>query len=120
MGKPVVHFEIGCRDLPQAVDFYSQLFDWNITGEAPAAMIDTRSAGRGATGHISSLGHEPHQYTIFYVEVESLGDSLKKVEELGGKMLVPPIPLPTGTFAWIADPGGNTVGLWQPNSSANA
>ena len=120
MGKPVVHFEIGCRDLPQTADFYSKLFDWSITGEAPAAMIDTQASGRGATGHITTLGHEPHQYTIFYVEVENLGDYLKKAEELGGRTLVPPVPLPTGTFAWIADPGGNTVGLWQPKTSAGA
>jgi predicted enzyme related to lactoylglutathione lyase len=117
MGNPVVHFEIGCRDLPQTVDFYSKLFDWNIAGQAPAAMIDTQAGGRGATGHISTLGHEPHQYTTFYVEVESVAEYLKKAEALGGKTIVPPVPLPTGTFAWIADPGGNTVGLWQPKST---
>jgi hypothetical protein len=26
---------------------------------------------------------------------------------------VPPITLPTGTFAWFADPEGNTIGLWK-------
>ncbi len=39
---------------------------------------------------------------------------LKKAVDLGGKMLVPPIDIPTGTFAWFADPEGNTIGLWKP------
>jgi uncharacterized protein len=27
---------------------------------------------------------------------------------------VPPVAIPTGTFAWFADPEGNVVGLWKP------
>jgi hypothetical protein len=36
---------------------------------------------------------------------------LKKTESLGGKTLVPPVKIPTCTFAWMQDPEGNTVGL---------
>jgi uncharacterized protein len=39
---------------------------------------------------------------------------LDKATALGGKMLVPPIPIPTGKFAWFADPEGNMIGLIQP------
>jgi predicted enzyme related to lactoylglutathione lyase len=39
---------------------------------------------------------------------------LDKAGTLGGKTLVPPVEIPTGTFAWFADPDGNTVGLWKP------
>lgn len=28
MGKPVVHFEIGCRDKAKTAEFYGALFDW--------------------------------------------------------------------------------------------
>jgi uncharacterized protein len=61
----------------------------------------------------TSLGHEPHQYTTFYVEVASIVATLEAVERLGGKKIVGPVPLPTGQFAWFADPEGNTIGLWQ-------
>jgi predicted enzyme related to lactoylglutathione lyase len=27
---------------------------------------------------------------------------------------VPKVAIPTGSFAWLSDPDGNTVGLWQP------
>jgi uncharacterized protein len=115
MGKPVVHFEIGCRSLQKTSQFYSELFDWSINQQGPAAMIST-GADKSITGHITSLGHEPHNYTIFYVEVEDIAAALKKAESLGGKTIVGPIPIPTGTFAWFADPEGNTIGLIQPKS----
>ena len=110
MPNPVVHFEIGCRDNAKTAEFYQKLFEWKITSAGPASMIDAQG---GIPGHITALGHEPHKYTIFYVEVENIAVALAKAESLGGKTLVPPIRIPTGTFAWFADPEGNTVGLLQ-------
>jgi uncharacterized protein len=80
----------------------------------PAAMIAAETGG--IAGHITALGHEPHHYTIFYVGVDDVAASLKKAELLGGKTLIPPVNIPTGTFAWMQDPEGNTVGLWKPKS----
>ena len=113
MGQPVVHFEIGCRDLAKTSDFFSRLFDWQLQTMGPAAMVNTGGAG-GIQGHMTVLGHEPHHYTIFYVEVDDIGAYLEKATALGGKTLVPPVEIPTGTFAWFADPEGNTIGLWKP------
>lgn len=114
MGRPVIHFEIGCRDSQKTQEFYKKMFDWKVETFGPAAMIAAEGSGIG--GHITSLGHEPHHYTIFYVDVEDVAAYLKKAESLGGKTLVPPMEIPTGTFAWMQDPEGNTVGLWKPKS----
>jgi uncharacterized protein len=113
MPHPVVHFEIGCKDSKRTQEFYESVFDWKITVAGPAAMID---AGGGPTGHISALGHEPHHYTIFYVEVDDVQAYLDRAQQLGAKTLVPPVPIPTGTFAWLQDPEGNTIGLWKPSA----
>lgn len=112
MPHPVVHFEIGCKDKEATSAFYSEAFDWKID-PGPMGMIDTGSAS-GIQGHIATLGHEPHQFTNFYVETGDVAASLAKVESLGGKTIVPPVSIPSGTFAWFADPEGNTVGLWKP------
>ena len=74
-------------------------------------MMET---GKGITGHVTTAGHEPYHYTIFYVEMDDLQAYLDKAASLGGKTLVPPVPIPTGTFARMQDPEGNTVGLWKP------
>ena len=80
----------------------------------PAAMIQTGSE-RGIQGHFTALGHEPHHYTIFYVEVEDIGEHLAKAQDLGGKVVVPKVDIPNyGSFAWFADPEGNIIGLWTP------
>jgi uncharacterized protein len=115
MGRPVVHFEIGCRDSTKTQEFYRKLFDWKIEGMGPAAaMIAPEPPGVG--GHITAPGHEPHHYTIFYVDVEDVPAYLAKAESLGGKTLVPPVEIPYGTFAWMQDPEGNMVGLWKAKS----
>ena len=115
MPNPVVHFEIGCRDSAKTSEFYTTLFVWNTQAMGPAMMINTGSPA-GIQGHMTQLGHEPFHYTIFYVQVEDIEESLKKAEGLGGKTLVPKVDIPTGSFAWFADPEGNTVGLWKPTT----
>jgi predicted enzyme related to lactoylglutathione lyase len=112
MGRPVVHFEIGCRDRAKTGDFYSKLFGWQITAAGPASNVQTGSP-KGIPGHITSLGHEPEHYIMFYVDVEDVKAALDKAVELGGKTIVGPVKIPTGTFAWFSDPDGNTIGLLQ-------
>jgi hypothetical protein len=55
--------------------------------------------------------HFQQHYTIFYVEVDDVQAYLDKAASLGGKTIVPPVKIPTGTFAWFSDLDGNTVGL---------
>jgi uncharacterized protein len=113
MGQPVVHFEIGCRDKEKTEEFFSKLFDWKIERMGPGCMISTGSEA-GINGHITSLGHEPHNYVTVYVQVDDLQTYLDKAGTLGGKTLVPPVEIPgQGSFAWLADPDGNVIGLWK-------
>jgi len=107
MSNPVMYFEIGCRSLDKGIDFYKSLFDWHFHGN----HLDTGEGGIG--GHVNSLGHEPHNYTIFYVQVDDIPATLEKVAGLGGKPIVGPIEIESGWFAWFSDPDGNTVGLWK-------
>jgi len=112
MAHPVVHFEIGCKDKQATSEFYQSVFGWVIDA-GPMGGIDTGTSA-GIAGHIAALGHEPHQFTHFYIETDDVAASLKSVEAAGGKTIVPPVPIPTGTFAWFADVEGNIVGLWKP------
>ena len=118
MPAPVVHFEIGCRDVERAKKFYGELLGWEFQAYGPAAMISNvgKMAGtEGIGGHINALGHEPHKYVTIYAQVDNLQASLDKAGKLGGKTMVPPQEVPgMGHFAWLADPEGNVVGLWKP------
>ena len=117
---PVVHFEIGCRDGAKTREFFAKLFGWDISGADAGMMIHTRGAGN-IGGHIAELAPEWGAYVTVYVEVEDLEVYLRKAVELGGKTLVPPVTLPgQGSFAWLAAPEGNIIGIWKPENALKA
>ena len=110
---PVVHVEILGIDAPRLQRFYADLFGWKITLNpigygyvpvAPAAPVAlTGGIGRSPQGQ---------PLVIFYVKVADPAATLKRAQELGGKIAMPPVDVPGGiTFARFADPEGNVVGL---------
>ena len=109
---PVIHFEIGCKDSESTKAFYKEAFGWSINQRGPAAVIDPTEKGIG--GHITSLGHEPHNYVTVYLQVDNIDEYLERIEKLGGKKIIGPVPIPTGRFAWFSDPEGNMLGLQEP------
>lgn len=109
--NPVVFFEIGCKDAATTKQFYKNVFGWepNQFGLINAEMQ------KGISGHINSLGHEPHNYVMIYIEVDDINAYIAKVQNAGGKRIVDPIPLPNGKqFAWVNDAEGNLIGLLTP------
>lgn len=80
MGRPVIHFEIGCRDSKKTQEFYTRMFGWTITEAGPAATMAPGASG--IEGPITALSHEPYHYTTFYVDVEAVAAYLQKAESL--------------------------------------
>ena len=104
------HFEIGVRDQAKAEKFYGNVFDWKMEPQPNMTMIRT---GDDVGGHFNTLGHEPHNYVLFYVMVDDVAATIKKVEAAGGKKIVGPVPEGEGNvFAWVADPEGNVIGIY--------
>ena len=117
MGNPVVHFEINSQNPAALHEFYGKLFDWQIhvVPEMGYGMIDTQ--GRGIDGGIGP-SRGPNQVT-FYIEVADLKDAIARIEDAGGKVVVPITEVPgVVTFAQFADPDGNVVGLVKSEPTA--
>lgn len=116
MAAPVVHFELGFKDIAKAKAFYGPLLGWEFQSHGPAAMM-SNIGGPGAVGiggHLSSLGHEPHNYCVVYALVDDLASTIAQAERLGGSCLITPTEVPgMGHFAWLKDPEGNLFGLWK-------
>src|SRR5215467_749185 len=112
MGNAVVHFEIGGPDDKPLVDFYGQLFGWNLQPFEGGGytLIDTRGGG-GINGGIGkSQTGEP--WSTFYVEAEDLQAVLGKAESLGAKTVMPVTDFGGAvTIAMFNDPDGLLVGL---------
>jgi predicted enzyme related to lactoylglutathione lyase len=115
MASPVVHWEIGGRDLDALTAFYRGLFGWEATGfDADYRLV---SLGEGIGGGLMRCRDDMPTYVTIYVAVDDLDATLAKVGELGGVALVPPTPIPgVGAFALFQDPEGNTIGILRPNA----
>ncbi len=115
MGYPVTYFDIGCEDAPRNRRFYQEAFGWKLVDRGLSAMAEP-AEGKGISGAITSLGHEPHQYVMVYLEVDDIPAVLAKIEEYGGSVVMAETPIPSGgSFAWFKDPGGNMLGLHKKN-----
>ncbi|MGD9691562.1 MAG: VOC family protein [Phycisphaerales bacterium] len=116
---PIVHFEIGCQDLAKTSKFYADIFGWQYHEGMPnMSMVKNlgpmgEPKSDGIAGHISSLGHPPHQYVTFYAMVDDINATLDQINKAGGSTLIPKQEVPgMGWFAWFKDPEGNALGLW--------
>jgi predicted enzyme related to lactoylglutathione lyase len=116
MGAPVTWFEINTGDPRAAREFYAALFGWQLQVLADAddyALVDT--GGEGTIGGGIGQSQGPNQ-VIFYIEVDDPQAYLDRVEQAGGKTLVPVTEIPDMvTFAQFSDPQGNVVGLVKSN-----
>ncbi|OGD91294.1 hypothetical protein A3D07_01375 [Candidatus Curtissbacteria bacterium RIFCSPHIGHO2_02_FULL_42_15] len=128
----VIHFEIAVSDFERAKKFYSSLFDWKfltwVEGETDYVLIQT--VGTDDKGMPQEPGAinggmfkrpskraegEGENAFVCTVEVEDIDETLKKVEDAGGKVIMPKREVPgIGFSARCFDLDGNIFGLLQP------
>ncbi len=113
----IAHFDIPVDSLERARKFYSALFGWKLESfsEKDYWMI---YAGEENIGGMMKRQH-PDQKITDYFGVSSVQESSNKVENLGGKILVPKTAVSKmGYFAVCMDTEGNVFGLWEDNPQA--
>jgi hypothetical protein len=99
-----------------AAKFYAQLFGWQAV-EFPGGMNYTlfKQNGRDVGGLMKSPSDQIPPHWLAYVMVENVDASAKKAGELGAKVMMPPMDIPTvGRIAVFQDPQGAALGLFQP------
>jgi uncharacterized protein len=119
----VVHFEIPTDDLSRAKDFYGSVFGWQLqTVEemqytvAMTTPVDDRQMPTepGAINGGLMQRTPDTSAPVVTIGVDSIDESLKKVEASGGEVVRPRTAIPgMGAFAYLKDSEGNVVGLWE-------
>ncbi len=116
MGNPVVHFEIAVKDGKKGSEFYKNMFDWRYQFDEQMGYYGIEAQGEGSIGggiFQTDLDKFP-PYVSIYIEVNDITKYLEKAVELGGKILVPVMPIgDMGEIGMFADPDGNVIGLWK-------
>lgn len=126
----VVHFEIGVKDLDKARAFYSETFGWKLQNwtmpdgsvyvGVHTTPIDEQTrlplkpgAINGGIMKKNDAVKDVHG-AIIAVNVASIDDSVQQVEKAGGSLVTPKTDvMGMGFYAYIKDPDGNLLGLWE-------
>ncbi len=111
MPAPVVHFELRSPDPDATRSFFGELFGWTYgDGGLPGyTYVNTGVEGAIPGGIGPVQGGEP--MTVFFVGVADVEESLRRGEELGGRVVQPATSVPGVTFGILADPQGRVVGV---------
>ena len=118
MGNPIVHFELMGPDGEAQKSFYAGIFDWKIEAVEGSEQYFMTDTGEGQMGGAVGKGSEEiPQYVTIYVQVDDIEATLEKIEDSGGKTILPRTEIPEMvTYALFADPAGNMVGLVEAGS----
>jgi uncharacterized protein len=126
----VIHFEIPANDRVKSRGFYTRVFDWKI--------LDVPMKMNGSTGTYTTattVSTDPKTMTptepgaingairdrtgtirapVIVVMVDSIDKHLKIVTEAGCKIVEGKQTIEgLGHYAYVADPDGNVIGLWE-------
>jgi hypothetical protein len=116
MEHKICHFEIPAEDVEKIKDFYQKLFGWEIKKDEHMEYFLIKT-GEGVGGGIMKK-ENPQQKPINYILVESVDEHAKKVQELGGRIMMEKQEIPSVGFHAIAsDPEGNVFGIFEENRS---
>ena len=120
----VVHFEIPVDDADRARAFYGSAFDWGIQPMegydytvALTTPVDEKTQVPTEPGAING-GLAPRTAETstprIVIQVNSIDESLKKIEAEGGRAVAPRAEMPgMGAYAYFKDTEGNLLGLWE-------
>lgn len=108
--------ELMTTDVAGAKAFYRELFGWEMRdAQTPDMTYTMLKAGDQEVGGLMAIPAEakgaPPAWGA-YVTVDDVDQQLRRVEQLGGKVIVPARDIPdVGRFAVISDPQGAMLSM---------
>ena len=129
MSNRPVHFEIHASDPEKSIAFYQALFGWRFD-RYPMPMPywgvvtgDDKTPGING-GLMQRMGPPPTDGApvnawVVTVDVANVDEAFASALKLGGVAAVPKQAIPmTGWVAYVKDPDGNIIGLYQNDPKA--
>jgi predicted enzyme related to lactoylglutathione lyase len=111
MGNPVMWFEVAGKDRQGLKDFYSQLFEWQLSDMEAMPYTTVEAGDEGIPGGLGAAPEGSPGHVTFYVQVADIEAALAKAEGLGGKKAMGPMDIPSGQIGLFTDPEGHQIGL---------
>ncbi len=119
----IIHFEIPVDDPERASSFYRDTLGWEISALEGMAYWLVRAGAPeepGADGALIGRG-DIHRTPIVIAGVDDVDETLRRVGQAGGEVLQGKLPVPgVGWSAYVRDSEGNTIGIFEADSTAAA
>ena len=109
--KGVTFFEISGPDADALRRFYGDGLGLTLTDPIDGYTMAPAGDGDAVDGGIWS---GPDAWAVPFVWVDDLDAALARVEDAGGKVVVPPFDHGPTRAAHVLDPAGNRVGVFTP------
>jgi uncharacterized protein len=110
MASQIIHVEVVGADGSKLQRFYGDVFGWDFDTNNPGGYGMHRQGDLTAGIGAAQNGQPGH--VTFYVHSDDPQGTLTKVEQAGGRVLMPLTEVaPETTIALFADPEGHVVGL---------
>jgi predicted enzyme related to lactoylglutathione lyase len=114
--------ELVTTDTKKSKEFYGSVFGWDSEthGEGPMAYTEWKVGDRHVGGMMqkpSMMPAEVPSHWAVYFSVSDTDESLEKVKQLGGEVIMGPATVEPGRFGVVADPQGatfNIITLFHP------
>jgi predicted enzyme related to lactoylglutathione lyase len=115
--------ELNTRDVPAAKTFYTQVFGWEPNDLDMEGMQYTewKVGDKAVAGMMPMPAMVPAEipaHWLVYFTVDDADAVVSKASEIGGNTLAPPMDIPPGRFAVLADPDGAAFAVFTPKPEA--
>lgn len=111
--RNIVHVEIPAADVKGAGKFYQELLGWKLQHIPEMNYTMWESEGGSSGGFPEVSDDNPAGQVLIHIHSDDIEADLKKVEELGGKVLYQKTEIPqTGWFGVFQDPTGNVLAVY--------
>jgi predicted enzyme related to lactoylglutathione lyase len=95
--------QLNTGDVERAQQFYSAVFGWTFEQVSEAPEYWSINNGDRLNGGM--MRQEPAAWLVYFGS-ESVADAAGRINELGGRVIVPPTEVPSGRFIVAQDPQG--------------
>lgn len=111
--------DLTTSDTERSRDFYAQLFGWTAgePAEEFGGYVNFSKDGVLVAGCMAKQDPNQSDTWSVYLASDDVGKTLEVGEEHGASVLVPAMAVgDLGTMAYLTDPGGAAIGVWQPGN----
>jgi predicted enzyme related to lactoylglutathione lyase len=111
--------ELATRDVNAAKTFYPKVFGWGIKANPMpdgGEYIEWQVSGKSIAGGMPMSSMYPPQvppHWLVYFTVANADDTVKRAQEIGGKLTAPAVDTPQGRMAVLTDPNGAAFAVIQ-------